>query len=147
MHFTSDVVVERSQHQVAAFLAEPANLAKWDRSVARVVPTSQGTTAVGFTFDTIAPSGLRSSYRITEHVPQKRTSIALEGSRMFNEAVWRMTYEAVPIGTRIQCDVDFTLRPRYWFLIIPLLLTQRSALRRDLTFLKDAIEAHESSGT
>jgi hypothetical protein len=145
MHFTSDVVVERSQRQVAAFFDEPENLAKWDRSVAKVVPTSDGTTAVGFTFDTIAPSGLRMSYRITEHVPEEWTSIALENSPMFREAVWRMAYETVPIGTRIRCDVTFTLRPRYWFLIIPLLLTQRSALRRDLSLLKDAIEAHESN--
>jgi Polyketide cyclase / dehydrase and lipid transport len=145
MHFTSDVVVERSQRQVASFFAEPDNLAKWDRSVARVVPTSEGTTAVGFTFDTIAPSGLRMSYRITEHVPEERTSIALESSPMFREAVWRIGLETVSVGTRIQCDVNFTLRPLYWFLIIPLLLTQRSALRRDLSLLKDAIEAHESN--
>ena len=145
MQFTSEVVVERSQRQVAAFFAEPSNLAKWDRSVARVVPTSEGTTAVGFTFDTIAPSGLRMSYRITEHAPEERTSIALESSPMFREAVWKMTYETIPIGTRIRCAVNFTLRRRYWLLIIPLLLTQRSALRRDLTLLKDAIEANESS--
>ena len=126
MHFTSEVVVERSQNQVAAFFAEPANLAKWDRSVAQVVPTAEGTAAVGFTFDTIAPSGLRMSYRITDHVPEERTSIALESSPMFRDAVWTMTYETVPIGTRIQCDVSFTLRPRYWLLIIPLLLTQRT---------------------
>ena len=61
MHFTSDVIVERSQRQVDAFFAEPANLAKWDRSVAQVIPTSTGETAVGFTFDTIAPSGMRMS--------------------------------------------------------------------------------------
>lgn len=143
MHFTSDVVVERSQRQVAAFFAEPGNLAKWDRSVAQVIPTSAGPTAVGFTFDTLAPSGLRMSYRITEHVPEEHTSIRLESSPMFREAVWQMRYETVAVGTRIHCDVDFTLRPLYWFLSVPLLLTQRRALRRDLTFLKEAIEAHE----
>ena len=145
MHFTSDVVVERSQRQVAAFFAEPANLARWDRSVAQVIPTSAGPTAVGFTFDTIAPSGLRMSYRITEHVPEQRTSIALERSPMFREALWGMNYQTVPAGTRIRCDVTFTLRPRYWLLIIPLLLTQRRALRRDLTFLKVAIEAYDQA--
>ena len=31
----------------------------------------------------------------------------------------------------------------YWFLIVPLLLTQRKALRRDLSSLKAAIEAQE----
>jgi hypothetical protein len=41
--------------------------------------------------------------------------------------------------------VNFSLRTRYWFLIVPLLFAQRNALRRDLTFLKDAIEAHDSA--
>jgi hypothetical protein len=144
MHFTSDVIVERSQDQVDAFFAEPSNLARWDRSVARVIPTSEGATAVGFTFDTVAPSGMRMSYRITEHVPGERTSIALERSPMFRAALWCLSYEKLPSGTRIRCDVTFTLRPRYSLLIIPLLLTQRRALRRDLTFLKAAIETHDS---
>jgi hypothetical protein len=143
MHFTSDVIVERSQDQVDAFFAEPSNLARWDRSVARVIPTSEGATAVGFTFDTVAPSGMRMSYRITEHVPGERTSIALERSPMFRAALWCLSYEKLPSGTRIRCDVTFTLRPRYSLLILPLLLTQRRALRRDLTFLKAAIEAHD----
>lgn len=80
---------------------------KWDRSVARVEPTSSGETAVGFTFDTIAPSGLRMSYRITANEPDKGSSIELVA----------------------------------FFLAIPLLLTQRKALARDLQFLKQAIEA------
>jgi len=40
--------------------------------------------------------------------------------------------------------VTFRLRPRYSLLIVPLLLTQRRALRRDLSFLKAAIEAPEN---
>ena len=62
---------------------------------------------------------------------------------MFRAALWCLSYEKLPSGTRIRCDVTFTLRPRYSLLIIPLLLTQRRALRRDLTFLKAAIEAHD----
>src|SRR5262245_38381716 len=66
MRFSRDVVVARSVADVAAFVDQPSNLARWDRSVARVEPTSPGATAVGFTFDTIAPSGMRMSYRIAE---------------------------------------------------------------------------------
>lgn len=61
MRFESDIVVERSLSDVASFFDEPTNLARWDRSVARVEPTSAGGAAVGFTFDTIAPTGLRMS--------------------------------------------------------------------------------------
>ena len=140
MHFHSDIVVERSLHAVASFFSEPGNLAKWDRSVARVVPTSVGTSAVGFTFDTIAPSGMRMSYRITEHEPERGDTIELVSSKMFRSAIWRMRYDPVPAGTRITCHVDFILRPLYFFLMVPLLITQRKALARDLTFLKEAIE-------
>ena len=141
LHFESDIVVERSSRDVAEFFDEPSNLAKWDRSVARVEPTSTGHTAVGFTFDTIAPTGLRMSYRITEHEPERQSTIELVSSRMFRTAVWRMRYDPVPGGTRITCAVDFTLRPLYFFLVVPLVMTQRRALARDLSYLKAAIES------
>jgi hypothetical protein len=96
MQFTSEVVVERSRSQVAAFFAEPNNLAKWDRSVAQVIPTAEGTAAVGFTFDTIAPSRLRMSYRITDHVPEESTSVALESSPKFRDAIWYNDLRARP---------------------------------------------------
>jgi len=141
MRFTSEVTVACSLAEVAAFLDDPSNLARWDRSVARVEPTSSGTSAVGFTFDTVAPSGMRMSYEITEHEPLRHTRIELRGSRMFRRAVWRMQYDAVPVGSRIICQVDFQLRGLYLALIVPLVLLQRSALRRDLQCLKQALEA------
>jgi len=141
VRFTSEVTVARSPAEVGAFLDEPSNLARWDRSVARVEPTSSGTTAVGFTFDTIAPSGMRMSYEITEHEPLRYTCIALRGSRTFRRAVWRMQYDAVPMGSRIICEVDFQLRWLYFALMVPLALLQRSALRRDLASLKRVLEA------
>jgi len=140
MRFTSDVTVARSLADVGAFLDEPSNLARWDRSVARVEPTSSGGTAVGFTFDTIAPSGMRMSYRITEHEPGHYTAIELCGSRMFRRAIWRMGYDVVPGGSRITCQVDFELRWRFFALMVPLILMQRSALRRDLDCLRRALE-------
>jgi hypothetical protein len=140
MHFQSQVVVRRTLHDVAAFFDNPFNLAKWDKSVARVEPTSSGPAAVGFTFDTIAPSGMRMSYRIAAHEAERGTAIELAGSKMFKRAVWLMTYDAVADGTKITCEVDFALRFLYGFLIVPLLVTQKSALRRDLSSLKAAIE-------
>ena len=141
MHFQSTVLVERPLDSVIEFFDDPQNLVKWDRSVARVEPTSSGETAVGFTFDTIAPTGLRMSYRITAHEREKGSSIELVSSKMFRSAVWRMRYEPVGAGTAVTCHVDFRLRPVFLFLAIPLLLTQRKALARDLQFLKQAIEA------
>jgi hypothetical protein len=50
----------------------------------------------GFTFDTIAPSGMRMSYRITEHEPRRHTTIELCESRMFRRALWRIQYAPAP---------------------------------------------------
>jgi hypothetical protein len=82
---------------------------------------------------------MRMSYRITEHEPRRYTTIELCGSRMFRRAIWRMQYEAVRGGSRITCQVDFQLRWLYLPLIVPLLLMQRSALRRDLECLRRAL--------
>jgi hypothetical protein len=133
MHFQSDIIVWRTLRDVTAFFDDPFNLPKWDKSVARVEVTSTGATAVGFTFDTIAPSGMRMSYRIAAHERDRGTAIELTNSRMFTRAVWLLKYDAVPGGTKITCEVDFALRWRYSFLVVPLLLTQKTALRRDLT--------------
>ena len=141
MHFQSQTVVERSIEAVAAFFADGQNLVKWDRSVAKIESTSSGVAAVGTTFDTIAPNGLRMSYRITEHDPEDHSTIELMPSKMFKRAVWRLTYERAGEGTRITCDVDFILRPLYWFLVVPLMMSQKKALARDLRQLKEAIEA------
>jgi hypothetical protein len=141
MHFEAHIDVDRSPEAVAAFFEVPENLARWDRSVARVVPTSTGGPADGITFDTVAPSGMRMSYRVTEHEPGRSWTIDLVSSPMFKAAIWGMRCDPTATGSRITCVVDFTLRPLYWLLAIPLLLTQRKALGRDLASLKQAIES------
>jgi hypothetical protein len=140
MHFRAEITVLRSSAEVAAFFENPHNLARWDRSVARVEPHSSSSAAVGFTFDTVAPSGMRMTYRITEHEPEHRTTIELVSSSMFKRAVWYMSYDPVPGGVRIECAVQFRLRARYTLLLIPLWMVQKRALRRDLQELKAAIE-------
>jgi hypothetical protein len=143
MHFQSDIVVERPLEAVTKFFDDPQNLVKWDKSVAKIEPTSSGETSVGFTFDTIAPNGQRLSYRITAHDPGRGSTIELMPSKMFKRAIWIMRYDQLPSGTKITCEVDFTLRARYCFLVLPLILTQRKALARDLRSLKDSIKANE----
>lgn len=141
MHFEAHIDVDRRPNEVAAFFEVPQNLARWDRSVARVVPTSTGGPADGVTFDTVAPSGMRMSYQVTEHVPGRHWTIDLVSSKMFKAAIWGMRCDPTATGSRITCVVDFTLRPLYYFLALPLLMTQRKALGRDLESLKKAIES------
>ena len=151
MHLQASIVVARTNEQAWRFFSEPSNLAKWDRSVAQVILTSSEPFGVGSTFDTIAPipksrsrkEGMRTSYRITEYVPNCRMHIRLTNSRMFTFAEWIMATETIPEGVRITCHLDGTLSLRYSFLLPILLLTYRGAFRRDLTYLKQAIEQNE----
>ena len=148
MHIESSIVVEHAPDRVWALLNDPYFLTKWDRSVAQIVPTSTDTTtAVGFTFDTISPmkkgmkKPIRMHYRIVEFTPGYEAKIALERSKMFKKAVWVMRVEAAEKGALITSFVDFTLRPVYFFLQ-PLLFFNKKAVAVDLVFLKKAIDTH-----
>jgi hypothetical protein len=151
MHLQAAIVVARTNEQVGRFFSEPSNLAKWDRSVAQVIPTSSEPFGVGSTFDTIAPvpksrsrtEGLRMSYRITEYVPNRQYAARLTNSHIFNYAEWVMTTQDVSEGVRITCQLAGTLRLQYSFLLPVLLLTYKGAFRQDLTCLKQAIEQNE----
>ena len=153
MYLESSIVVTRTNEQVWRFFENGANLVKWDRSVAQVIPTSPEPFGVGSTFDTIAPTrkgsrkeGMRSSYRFTVFAPNHHAKILLTHSPMFAHAEWTIATEPVSEGVRITCGLDFALRPRYIFLLPVLLLTYRGAFRRDLTYLKQAIEQNEHGG-
>lgn len=148
MHLQANIVVGQTNDQVWSFFNELSNLARWDRSVARVIPTSPEPYGVGSTFETIAPvrksrslkEGLRMSYRVTSYVPNRMFRCLLTNSSMFTSAEWTMTTEDVAEGVRITCQLDGALRFRYSFLLPILLLTYKGAFRRDLTSLKQAIE-------
>jgi hypothetical protein len=148
MRLQGAIVVERPNEQVWSFFSDPANLARWDRSVARVVVTSADPFGVGSTFDTIAPArsssdkeGMRMSYRVTDYAPNLHVKILLTSSPMFAHAEWTITTDPVPKGVRITCQLSFRLRLAYSFLLPVLLLTYRAAFHRDLTYLKQAIES------
>ncbi len=148
MHLESHITVQQSAAQVWALLNDPFFLSKWDRSVAEVIPTSTDTTsAVGFTFDTVAPKkrgqkqALRMSYRITEVIPGYQAKILLEQSPMFKDAVWTMRAEPSGAGCLITCMVDLTLKSQYFFLW-PVLKLNKKALFTDLQYLERAIRDH-----
>lgn len=151
MHLQASIVVTQTNEQVWRFFEQPSSLAKWDRSVAQVIPTSSEPFGVGSTFDTVAPvlnsrsrqEGMRMSYRITEYVPKRQMHIRLTHSRMFKYAEWIMATETIAAGVRITCHLECSLNLRYSFFLPILLLTYREAFRRDLTYLKQAIEQNE----
>lgn len=155
MHLKGSIVVNQTNDQVWRFFSQPSSLAKWDRSVERVIVTSADPLGVGSTFDTIAPSrtvradkeGLRMSYRVTEYVPNHQYKALLMHSPMFKYAEWTMTTDDVPEGVRITCQVDLSVRLQYSVLLPILLLSHNGAFRRDLASLKQAIERGSESGS
>lgn len=151
MHLQAAIVVEQTNERVWSFFKEISNLAKWDRSVAQVIPTSPDPFGVGSTFETIAPvpqsrpqkEGLRMSYRITKYVPNQQVHTRLTNSHLFTSAEWIMSTEDVAEGVRITCQFEGSLRLRYGFLLPIFLLMYKGAFRRDLLALKHAIEQNE----
>jgi len=139
MHLQSKILVEQNIKQVTDFFYEPSNLAKWDRSVAETIPTSTAENLIGSTFDTIAPSGMRMNYEVIEMSSERSVKIKLNNSKMFKTAIWHFEFEPVEERTLITCHVDFTTRLKY-ILLYPVLYFTKSALLRDLNFLKDALD-------
>jgi uncharacterized protein YndB with AHSA1/START domain len=138
MHLSSSIVVRQPPEQAWSFLADPFNSPRWDRSVAEVIPSSAGPVGVGWEATTIAPSGMRQSFRITEYVPNRTLSFVLLESSMFEQAELRFVLNRVAEGTDIVHVIEAT--PRTWLLRAVLRLVSRRALGRDLGYLKAALE-------
>jgi len=144
MHLQSKLKVNYTIDQVTNFFYEPSSVAKWDRSVAQMIPTSTPGTAVGSTYDTIAPSGMRMNYEVIEFDSERSVKIQLHNSKMFKKAVWHFQFDPINTGTVVICHVYFTLRLPYFFLY-PVLYFNKQALLRDLKFFKTALEKNYQS--
>lgn len=138
MHLKSAIVVKQDIEQVINFFYEPSSLAKWDRSVAAMIPTTAGSENAAATFDTVAPSGMRMNYEVIEMKNGKSVKILLKNSKMFKKAIWHFQFDETPEGTQITCHIYFTLRPLCFFLY-PVLFFNKSALMRDLKYFEDAL--------
>ena len=152
INLRTETTISLSPEEAWRFFEDPQNLAKWDRSVARVEPTSSGNVSPGYTFDTIAPprsgqkEGQRMSYEITEFIPNERAEIRLVQSPMFKRAEWTVMLEPAAQGTRVIHEVDFVPRLQYSFLVPVLLLSQKN-LDTDMQYLKEQMEAYGARNT
>ncbi|HEV8083147.1 MAG TPA: SRPBCC family protein [Chitinophagaceae bacterium] len=138
MRLQSKILVEQNIEQVTKFLYEPSSLAKWDRSVSEMIPVSSSGQPVGSTFDTIAPSGMKMNYEVIEFDSERSVKIKLNNSKMFKTAIWHFQFDPIDKRTEITCNVFIRVRFLYIFLY-PVLYFSKSALLRDLTFLKTAL--------
>ena len=126
--------------QVTKFFFDPNSLAKWDRSVAQMIPTSNTEDGKGSTFDTVSPSGMRMSYEVI-NMTADSVKTRLVNSKMVKSAIWQFQFVPVGKGTEIICSVDVTFRLLFAFLY-PVLYFTQSALLRDLHFLRNALDEH-----
>ena len=153
MHLESSIVIRRQPEQVWSFLANVANIPKWDRGVTRIQRTTSEPMGVGSEFDTVADPAARDdaqaqgrmSYRIAEVDPdQHRCTVQLTSrdgnARFFKTAAWTFRAVAAPDGTLLTCSVDFILRLRY-LIFAPVLYAMKGAIHADLRQLKRVIEA------
>ncbi len=138
MHLQSKILVEQNIEQVTAFFYEPSSLAKWDRSVAEMIPTSSAENAVGSTFDTIAPSGMKMNYEIIEFNSGRSVKIQLNNSKIFRKAIWHFEFEPIGKKTQVTCHVYFTTMLKY-AIMYPVLYLNKRALFRDLSFFKEVL--------
>lgn len=144
MHLQSSLIVKQPIEEVTKFFYEPTSLAKWDRSVAEMIPTSDIKNQKNATFDTIAPSDMRMSYEVIELESDRSVKILLTRSKMFKKAIWHFLFDPIAQNTKVTCHVYFTLRPLYFFMY-PVLYFTRHALLRDLNFFKDALKKNIST--
>lgn len=145
MKLEGKIFVNKSEEEVWNFFNDINTLAKWDHSVEKVEVTSYDEqNIVGSTFDTIGPSshgkpGLKTSYKIIAVDPGKSVDAMVTYSNMFKEASWKQSTEETTTGTIITISVTFKLRTRYFF-FYPIIYLRKSAIDRDLGFLKEEIE-------
>ncbi|MFC5830594.1 SRPBCC family protein [Nonomuraea insulae] len=143
MQLNSSIVVPQDIRRVWRFLGDPQTAPRWDRSIAEVVPLSTAPVGVGYEAMTIAPSGKRQRFRVTQYDPERGLSFVLLESRLFRRAELSFRLDRVPDGTRILHRIDLDLRNP---LLSPLLrLTSRNALGADMEYLRKALaeDAHD----
>jgi len=154
MQLASDIVVNKGKEDVSSFLADPQNIAKWDRGVKAVETGKEALPpGEGFEFTTVAhaaaaPNQGRMRYRIGQTDPEAGCRVHLishEGNaRYFKSASWSFRVleqsDSANKRSRIECVVDFNLRFRYLWLA-PVLFWMKGAIRRDLIGLKRVLES------
>ena len=86
MNFTNTVRVERSAHDVFAYLAEFENVPRWNYAIARTWKTSAGPVGVGSRYrqERTVPRHGEESFEVVEFAPDSRLAVAgtLDPSRL-----------------------------------------------------------------
>ena len=154
MQLARDIVINKGKDEVWSFLADPQNVAKWDRGV-KAVEAAKATVPIGegFEFTTVGHDGTaqnqgRMRYRIGQTDPEVGCRVDLvshDGNARYSKsASWSFHVVELPAAastkrSRIECVARFNLRLRYIWLA-SILFFLKGAISRDLIALKHVLE-------
>jgi len=141
LNFTNSVRVERTPHDVFAYLAEFENVPRWNYAIERTWKTSPGPVGVGSTYhqERTVPRRAEESFEVVEFAPDSR--IAIAGT--LGPFPAHVTYVLQPDdgGTTVVNDVDLEVRGALRA-VAPLAVGQvKKSVATNLGVLKELLES------
>jgi len=136
MRLTTSITVPQSIDQAFDYLANPYNSNKWDKSIQSVDLPGGRFDGVGTLVNTVAPSGMKQSFVVTEFSPPRTFKFRLLKSSMFKLAELSFMFEVIEGKTKITHVIELKLNFWAFFLYPVLMFTNKKALGADMEYLR-----------
>lgn len=140
MRFTTSITVPHSIDQAFNYLSDPYNSNKWDRSIQSVDLPGGAFSGVGTIVNTVAPSGMKQSFMVTEFSPPTSFKFRLLKSPMFKLAELIFLFEETEGHVKITHIIELRFRFRALFLYPVLLFINKKALGTDMEYLRKGLD-------
>jgi hypothetical protein len=147
MRLTTSITVAQSIDEAFAYLANPHNSNKWDKSIQTVDLPGGTFSGVGTVVNTVAPSGMKQSFVVTEFSPPDSFKFRLLKSPMFKLAELSFVFEVIEGKTKITHIIELKLHFWALFLYPVLMLTNKKALGTDMEALRKGLDEFVKPGT
>jgi carbon monoxide dehydrogenase subunit G len=144
MEFSNTITIERSPHDVYAFVSDLENVPKWNYAIVETRKTSDGPVRVGTTYRQVRslPSRREETLQVTELEPDQR--FAVHGGLGPFEGTLTYEFEEVSGSTRLTNKADLGARG-IRRLAAPLVSGRvREAVAANLETLKRLLEGKET---
>ena len=141
MNFTNSVRVDRTPHDVFAYLAEFENVPRWNYAIERTWKTSSGPVGVGSTYhqERTVPRRAEESFEVVEFAPDSR--LAITGTLGPFPAHVTYVLQADDGGTTVVNDVELEVRGALRA-VAPLAIGQvKKSVAANLDVLKQQLES------
>lgn len=143
MQFTNRVEIRRQPSEVFAFLADPANIPRWNYAIASSRQVTHGPLGVGTKLQQTRslPAPAIEELLITEFAPGQRLTLRGDVGPLTGTLVYNL--DEVPGGTRLTNVADLTARGPLR-LLTPLVATRvRQAAAANLDRLRELLESSQ----